>query len=224
MNANLGKLSTANLATLASRVIYASNNGNYTVVTNHVILTELEEEYQQYDAVFQKLTYSGKGEEVAEMDNKRDRIFSAIKYLLRGYKAFQKEPTLTPADDLYKIIKKHGLGIDRLSYSEETAKMQKLLEDLELAENQTKITTLHLTEMVADLKTTQQEFELLYSQQAEENANLHSLPSASAVRKDLEKALRNYFNLLTVMKEQPDWKMLYSDINEQVKTAVNSTH
>ncbi|WP_165585019.1 hypothetical protein [Chryseobacterium taiwanense] len=48
------------------------------------------------------------------------------------------------------------------------------------------------------------------------------MTSATAIRKVLEKNLKSYFNLLTVMKEVPGWELLYSDTNELVKAAKNS--
>ncbi len=62
----------------------------------------------------------------------------------------------------------------------------------------------------------------LYGQQAEANADLRSLPSASAVRQNLEKALRNYLDLLTIMSDSPDWAPLYQEARVLAQAAQNS--
>ena len=159
---------------------------------------------------------------MAEADTLRDKLFSSIKLYLKGYKGLEVLPNYQDADALYQLIKNYGLAIDRLSYAEDTAQMKKLIEELEQPDNTAKLAALNLTEVFDKMKTAQQAFEALYAEQAEANADLRSLPSASAIRKDLEKALRNYFNLLTAMKNVPGWEMIYADIHELVKSAKNS--
>ena len=61
MKITLTSLSTKNLATLAQRIINSSQTGNYTIVENHPLLLSLIASYQNYDTVYTKLTYSGKG-------------------------------------------------------------------------------------------------------------------------------------------------------------------
>ncbi|MGV0938754.1 hypothetical protein [Empedobacter falsenii] len=38
----------------------------------------------------------------------------------------------------------------------------------------------------------------------------------------MEQVLRSYLNLITAMKDVPDWTKLYHDLNEIVKAARNS--
>ncbi|GIM57535.1 hypothetical protein CAPN006_19270 [Capnocytophaga canimorsus] len=73
-----------------------------------------------------------------------------------------------------------------------------------------------------DLKTKQEAFENLFAEQSEANAELRKTPSATTLRKDLEKALRSYLDFLTAMKSLPEWEDLYQDINELVKAERNS--
>ncbi len=48
------------------------------------------------------------------------------------------------------------------------------------------------------------------------------MKSASGTRKDLEKSLKSFLNLITAMKDVTDWKLLYADTDELVKAAKNS--
>jgi uncharacterized protein YPO0396 len=137
-----------------------------------------------------------------------------------------KLPELEFHDDaaaLQQIFRMHGLDLDRMSYSAQTAQLKKLLEELDKPENTARLTNLKLATIFAQLKTSQTDFENLYREQAEANGELRNLPSATSVRKTLEKALRDYLNLLTAMRDVEDWKMLYNDISEIVKAAKNST-
>lgn len=222
MKITLAKLSTKDLATLAERTINSSQQGNFTVVENHELLLKVKKEYELYQQVYTKLTHSGKGKSVAEADNKRDQLFSGIKNYLSGFKKLPNIKGYQEAMALLEILQKYGLSLDKLSYSAETAQLKKLLGEVEKTENADKIKALQLTESFAELKKAQTDFEALYAEQAEANADLKQLPSATSIRKSLEEALRNYFNLLTAMRSVEGWKNIYSDINEIVKAAKNS--
>lgn len=219
MKITLSKLSTKELATLASRVINSSEGGDYTVVENHDLLLAIKKEYADYDKVYNKLAYSGKGEEVAAADEARDEIFSNIKGFLAGYRMLSTMDNHADSDALYKVFERIGLGIHRLNYAEQSALMKKLIEELETEDNAQRLINLSLIGSINSLKLAQVDFEQLYAQQAEANAELRTLPSASAIRTNLQTALRNYFKLLSAMKTVPGWEMIYADINEVVKKA-----
>lgn len=223
MKITLSRLNTKNLATLAQRIINLSKSGNYTIISHHPLLAALETVYNEYDAVYTKLIYSGKGNEVAEADANRDKAFSNIKSFLNGYRKLPSAANYAMAEDLYLIFKTFGLNIDRMSYSAETAQMKKLIEELEKPENVQKITTLSLNTAFDELTTKHIAFETLFAEQAEANGELRQMKSASAIRNNLEKAIKSYLNLITAMKDVPEWTKLYTDINELVKAAKNST-
>ena len=222
MKIKLTVLSTKNLATLAQRVISSSSSGNYQVIANHPLLLALQASYNEYDLVYTKQIYSGKGTDVAAADHERDAAYNNLKAFLNGYRKLPSAANFQLAEDLYQVFKTFGLDMNRLSYSSQTAQMKKLVETLELPENAQKITTLSLTAAFAEMKTKHETFETLFAEQAEANADLRNMTSASAIRRNLEQTLRSYLNLITAMKEVPGWELLYADINELVKAASNS--
>ncbi len=217
MKITLNRQTTQELATLAKRVISASKNGKYTVVENHELLLVIENHYNNYEKVYAKKLFSGKGKEVAQADKKRDKLFSNLKKFLNGYRGIDVLPNAKSAEELYQIVERYGLDIDRLNYAEESAQMNKLIEELSSADNIEKITALNLAGFFEQLKTAQQQFESLYLEQIEANADLRKLPSATQIRKGLEQSLRNYFSLLSAMKNVSGWKEIYFEINEIVK-------
>lgn len=221
MKITLARLSTKNLATFAERVIHSSKQGNYTATENFPLLISLESAYQKYDEVYNKQTYSGKGNSVADADQTRDKAFTVIKNFLWGYRQVTTAPNADKAEELYAIFKQVGLGIDRLSYAEQSAQMKKLIEELNTESNQAKLTVLSLSTAFQELKDTQEAFETLFGEQAEANAELRKSPSASAMRRELEQTLRAYLSYLTAMKNVPEWEGIYRDINELVKAARN---
>ncbi|KQS92917.1 DUF6261 family protein [Chryseobacterium sp. Leaf394] len=222
MKISLVRLSTKDLATLAQRIISNIQSGKYPVISNHPLTATLQNSYTEYDAVYTKQIYSGKGKDVATADFERDVAYNSLKAFLNGYRKLQSAPNYQSAEDLYSVFKTFGLDLDRLSYSSQTAKMEKPIEALECPENQQKIALLSLNTAFADMKTKHEAFETIFGEQAEANADLRQMTSASAIRRDLEKYLKTYLNLLTAMKDVTDWKLLYSDTNELVKAAKNS--
>ncbi len=224
MRISFSKISTKELATLAKRVIKASKSGDYTVLADNELLQKVEEQYAIYYQVYTKKTYSGKGELVAEADHTRDVLFSKIKKFLDGYRQIETMPNAQMADELYHIFKDFGLGLYKLNYANESAQLNKLIEELEKEENTEKLTALNLTDSLAQLKASQLHFEQVYNEQAEDNADLHHMPSATEIRKDLEEALRDYFGLLTVMKNISGWGLIYEEINELIKGIMNHKH
>ncbi len=164
MKITLTALSTKNLATLAQRIINSSQSGNYTIIEGHPLLMALVTSYSTYDAVYTKLTYSGKGKEVAAADKERDAAFSSIKAFLNGYRNLPFAANHTDAEALYTIFKQFGLNLDTLSYSAQTAQLKKLIEELEKPENTQRIENLTITTAFNDLKTKHQAFETVFAE------------------------------------------------------------
>ena len=222
MKISLVRLTTKNLATLALRVIEASKTGKTQLGQQQPMLMDLEEKYRAYDEVYTKQTFSGKGKSVAEADEARDKAFSSLKNFLWGYRQVSSVPNADQAGELYEVIKLFGTDIDRLSYSAQSAQMKKLIEELDKPENTMKINVLSLSTAFMELKTKHQHFEQLYTEQVEANADLRKMPSATAIRRDLEKSLKSYLDLISIMKTQPGWADFYQEVNELVKSARNS--
>lgn len=222
MKITLTKLSTKDLATLAQRIISNAQSGKYPVISNHPLIVALQNSYTEYDKVYTKQIYSGKGTDVAQADHERDVAYSNLKAFLNGYRQLPSAANHQAAEDLYNVFKDFGLDLDRLSYSSQTAQMKKLIETLELTENRQKITALSLDAAFTEMKAKHEAFEQIFADQAEANADLRQMASATAIRKELEQALRTYLNLLKALKGVPGWEMVYSDVNELVKAAKNS--
>lgn len=224
MKITLSKLSTKDLATLSQRIINSSESENFPVISNHPLLTEFQAIYADYDEVYTKQIYSGKGVNVADADKERDNAFRVLKNFLNGYRKMTTLSNYQFAEDLYLIFKLYGLDMDKESYSTQTAQMKKLIEDLEKPDNIQKLNALSLSPAFNEMKSKQNIFEQIFSEQANANANLRQMKSASGIRRDLEKILKSFLNLITAMKDITDWKLLYADINELVKAAKNSTN
>lgn len=217
MKISLQRISTKELATLSERVILVSNDEKYAIVEEHPLLVQLINQYQNYKEVYAKLTYSGRGKEVAEADKQRDDAYNAIRNYVKHYVPMKLLPHYDKAEQLYMIFEQFGKNIPTLNYAEQTAQMEKLIEELSKTENKEILNHLGLTSSFEDLKTKQKNFENLYIQQTKANAELRQIPSATSIRKSLEKSLKLYLDFITVMKSVPNYSALYNDLNEIVK-------
>lgn len=179
--------------------------------------------FADYDEVYTKQIYSGKGINVAEADRERDNAFRVLKNFLNGYRKMTTLSNYQFAEDVFQIFRLYGIDMDKESYSRQTAQMKKLIEELETSENIQKLNALSLLPSFNEMKSKHEAFELLFAEQAGAIAHLRQMKNASAIRRDLEKKLKSFLSLITAMKDIQDWKLLHADLNEQVKAAKNST-
>lgn len=219
MKINLRKLSTKDLAALAQRVIDSSKQSEFEEVKNHLFLSKLDDSYQEYYKVISKISFSGKGVDVLQVDRERDAIFRNMKGFLSAYTRMTFMPHQTDAVALYKEFKIYGLSLDKLNYGEQTIQLDKLIEALSSSENQTRIDNLSLRSTFEELKRIELQFKEVYEEQAQANSELRKTKSASELRKDVEKDLRRFLNLVTSMFETQQWISLYNKLNEFVKAA-----
>lgn len=223
MKISLKKLKTTTLSALAERIVVASKSGKYTLaVSEHPLLNAVEVENNNYKLLLNKQAYSGKGQKVAELDEARDKSYSAMKTYLKSYIGMPTLPNYKDAVALYDVFKQNNLSLDKKSYADQSVLLNKLIADLDKTENKERLTRLNLVTAFADLKTKQESFSHLISEQTEANTELRLTKSASAVRKDLESVVRDYLGFITAMKSQPDWSALYTELSEVVKEIRNS--
>lgn len=219
---SFSKLTTKNLATLGQRVITISNAASHAVVKDHPLLLALQAANADYDAVYAKSAFSGKGVQVGDADAQRDDLHGGLKSVVMGYSRINGFALQQDAIDIYAVMQKYGVELERYSYSEESAQLRKLIEELAKPENVTKLQHLQLTEVVANLKLAQENFERVFMEQAGANAELRQMESATSLRQHLESAIRNYLNVVKAMNPLPGWKELYAEIDEVVKAVRNS--
>lgn len=217
MKLTMKKFSTKEIATLSERVVQASNSGKYKPVEDHPLLNNLEKETNIYKEVYSKITYSGKGTDVLKADKERDSLYTSLKAYLKAYAKMELLPHYQDAKALYDIWLSFGADISTLSYAEETAQMVRLIEEMDKQENTERLTHLNLLTTFQSLKTKQNNFESLYREQIEANAELRTIKSATSIRKDLEQALRAYIDFITAMKSVEGYKEIYAELNEIIK-------
>lgn len=223
MKMKLTGLSTDTLAELVKRVLSISQKEAYVMVQNHPLLVSLTDATAPYMDVFDKQTFSGKGQLVAKADLQRDNLYLGLKNIIMGIMQLDGLPTQQDAVDLYSVFNAHGLDLYRYSYGDESSHLEKLIEDLEKAENKAKLEQLHLTASFDLMKAAQQSFQLIFNEQTSANAELRGKESATSLQGNLISTLRNYLNYVDVMSTfDTAWSGLALELNEALKAAANS--
>ena len=215
---SFNQLSTKVLGNLAERTIELSNQtGNETII-NHPLVVEVKNKYGQYNAVVIKKTFSGLGTDIVAFDLLRDNYDNGLKKIITGFAAFGGMPQSNDAQQLLDIYDETGNIRDK-SYADESVILNKRIEKLNLPENKERIARLGITPQVTKYEESQVAFNTLFLNQAQANATLRQQTSASATRQYLEIALRDYFGLITAMRNLAPYDTLYTALGEVVKAA-----
>lgn len=223
MKIMLSRQSTSALGTLAERVVAVSAKPEYAFVNENPLLSNLKAEYANYFTVYGKQAYSGMGAEVLKADGKRDAPLSGVKTILLGYSKIHGYELQQDAVELYAVFQRRGLDLDTFTYADESIEYDKLLEELDRPANAAKLERLHLTVPYGMMKAGQAEFKAIFLEQTSANKELRMMQSASSLRGNLETALRNYLNVVGAMKSIAGWDVLYTELDEVLKAAANST-
>ena len=217
MQISFHKIKTKNLGVLAQQVIQASKSGTYKLPEEHVLLKKLEDESREYTQAYTKPAYSQKGRSVLAADAARTKAYQRLRAYLKAYGEMPLLADYKDAAELYKVMRR--FDIRRMNYAEKSAEMKLLVEELEKPEHAERLKKLKLKPAFDELKALYEGFEDLYAEQGSANAALRATPSATAIRRRLERALRDYINLLTAMRSLEGWDMIYGEVNELVKAA-----
>ena len=217
MQISFHKIKTKNLGVLAQQVIQASKSGTYKLPEEHVLLKKLEDESREYTQAYTKPAYSQKGRSVLAADAARTKAYQRLRAYLKAYGEMPLLADYKDAAELYRVMRR--FDIRRMNYAEKSAEMKLLVEELEKPEHAERLKKLKLKPAFDELKALYEGFEDLYAEQASANAALRATPSATAIRRRLERALRDYINLLTAMRSLEGWDMIYGEVNELVKAA-----
>lgn len=212
------RLSTTNLGTLGTRTVeYSERTANESVTTSP-LLAELKAKSEEYNSVVLKKGYSGMGTSVIEADLTRDRVYQNVKRILQGFAGFPETNRGKAALALLKAFDDAG-SIHGLSYADETAVLNKIMTALQTDENKANVTVLAMEEEFRQLEESQNNFNQIFFDQVDANAELRKQSSASAIRNELENVLRDYFAYVSAMRRIEPWDDLYQALKELAKAA-----
>ena len=122
------------------------------------------------NAVFQPQLSSELTPELSNLDIRRDKALMGIKIYLESQLYQEEANRLAAAQNLLDNYRSHGDRIDKLSYQQETAVVNALLQDWSSEQLADDIVTLELTNWVEQLTQLNQDFDEKYVKRAQQTA------------------------------------------------------
>lgn len=125
-------------------------------------------------------------------DDTRDRALQDLFYYLQGMSRVPEGPAKEPANRLFTLFQKYGIGIVALSYNEESSKIDSLLADLATTESQAHIAKLpYVEQMIQSIKDAQAQFSTAHYRYVEQLRKLSNQPNASELKPQVLDILNN---------------------------------
>lgn len=226
MNLSFPVLSLEEIFTLAYRTLLLSDQPQFSSFLNHnPVLDELKQIFARFEQSYQR-NGTGKGKQIFELDRLRKRYLTGFKAQIKGLANMnglvEKQQK---ADELLKIINQY-LPANRAKnkYADLTAPLNKCLDELSTTSNQNKLRFIGVLDSFNLLKETQQQFEQLIIEKAEQDSLWHQQQSATKLRKELVNSLKDYYELVKIMRKQQGWDKLYLNLQELSKGIMFAHH
>ncbi|RIY36896.1 hypothetical protein CKY20_05045 [Capnocytophaga canis] len=160
--------------------------GTATLQDDAFLKNLLSEIQTQGDAITEAIKKDKAVSKLEDADAERDEAIRVLDKMLKAYEVFPVENTKAHGQKIATIFKKYGVKITEENYSSESNLIDSLLKDLSVAEVQDSVTALSgVSEAIAQIRTTQEEFARLRLQYEEAFTENLSKVSASSLRKPL---------------------------------------
>lgn len=145
----------------------------------------------QMDDLFQQEQSSGITQELINLDDRRDKAFMGIKATLEAFRYHYDDRMQSAARSLLYNLNNYGTNIPRMSYQAETAIIDSMLSDWETETDLVNaVTTVALTNWIAELKAANEAFNQRYLARVSETA-ANPATSFTAIRSDAADAYRD---------------------------------
>lgn len=219
MKTSFRNSTNAELSGITLDVINISEQSAVTGLPENPLLQALKDTHPPFHELVLRERTVKVGNELYKRHRHRIKIEKALKNMLRQLAKFSNSAR---ADAAKAILREWDAQIKPVSgddYDEVNAYMDKVIAFLKSDAVKPHLETLTLTDAAADVEAAETDFRTLSLEQTRGNAELRLQGSATKHRAPVEKALGNYLKYITVMREQPNYDLLYSKLSEAVKTA-----
>ncbi|AEK23993.1 DUF6261 family protein [Capnocytophaga canimorsus] len=160
--------------------------GTTTLQDDAFLKNLLSEVQTQGDAITEAIKKDKAVSKLEDADAERDEAIRVLDKMLKAYEVFPVENTKAHGQKIATIFKKYGVKITEENYSSESNLIDSLLKELSASEVQASVTALSgVSEAIAQIRTTQEEFARLRLQYEEAFTENLSKVSASSLRKPL---------------------------------------
>lgn len=219
MKTSFRNSTNAELSGITLDVINISDQSAAPGIVDNPLLQAVKDSHPPFHEVVLREPTTKVGHELNKRNRRRIKMEKAFKNLLRQLAKFSNS---TRAEAAKAILKEWDAQIKPVSgkdYDEVNAYMDKVIALFKSDTVKPHLEALTLTDAATDVEAAETDFRTLYMEQTRGNAELRLRGSATQHRAPVEKALSNYLKFITVMRGQPGYDLLYSKLNEAIKTA-----
>ena len=185
------------------------------------VYTSYKDSVTAVDDAYKLSRASDYTQKIADEDDRRDNLYKQLVSLLKMFKRFGYDTEKKAAADyLYNIVKKYNVDPGE-NYSEESSKLQQMLQELSTdAQAGQHLTLLGLDSLITQLNTANEAVRTLMGQRNDERMQIEKAALANA-REHADQAYRDLIlslNASAVMDDSPTrFDELISQVNELIK-------
>lgn len=215
--------SNPELSGITLDVLAVTDQSEVEGIRNNPLVTALRESHAPFHELILRESTVGLGPELQKLNRRRIKMANALKGMLRHLTKFSNITRASAAAAIIIELDRLNNPTSRSDYDEVNAYMSRFLALLRSENLIPHFTLLMLNDAVADVENAEADFQALYMEQTKGNADLRLQGSATKHRPPVEKALGNYLRFITALRAQPGYDVLYSKLNEVVRTARKAT-
>ena len=218
----LSKCPVASLGAVSDRIIATTEEAAIPEVTASPTFATLKTCSDAYTDGIKKRLYSGLTAEMIEIDRTRDVLNRNMDDYVVTQLVSPLEPMRQAAQRVHAVSDRFP-GIETLPYGEESKLIRKKVAELRDANLAPSITLLNLTPWVDALEDANEKFETKILERGDDIVSLREVQSASSQRKELEKAIHSFFELvhaLVVIQNTEVLKTFEKRLFERVEAVI----
>ena len=151
-------------------------------------------------------------------DNKRDNLILAITGMTRSLASADMEAQRAHVDVVAAWLKKHNANtLPKANYTSETERLDDMLDEIERnAQLKSALETLHIKGLTEELKSTNEEFENLFTQRSQDISANETIDS-KAIRTAADKDMRKLFSFIELYQDEYD-EVDYRPLTKELNT------
>lgn len=219
----ISKIPVASLGGVTDRVITTTKESNLPEVIGDTTFTNVVEKSDRYTDGLSKRLYSKLTNDMVALDKKRDGISRRMNEYVLSLLESPIEAMHAPARRIYDIIERYP-NVESEPYADESKHLRKMIAELRDASLKDDVALLNLKPWIDALEAANEEFEAKIIERGNDLVAIREVKSATTLRRDLEQALRDYFEFvhgMVVTKKTEEYRLFEKKLQERVDTAVN---
>lgn len=221
-NANrISRIPVASLGATAGRVVETAKESSIPDVVNDTAFTNLEQKSNTYRQSINKKLYSDLTDDAVQLDKNRDSFSTGMRQYVKSMLNSPVQAMHDAAVVVSKVLDRY-VGVEALPYGDESENLHNMVAELRAPSLQSSVATLNLKDWIDAIDKANNDFEHMILQRSNDEVVIQKVKSASSQRRDLEQALRDYFeyvHALVVIKKTEE----YIDFEQKLYKVVETT-